>query len=250
MQYQVVKNVLRTGLIMTLAIIVSGQSAGAQFWRRTSLRGSGDIISEVRDLKGFSRIEAGSASNVYISFGDQWHVEIEADDNVMEYIETGVRRETLFIGMDNSVRSIGRMTFNVYVTLPELKVLTASGAADIIFEDPVSQQSITLKASGASNIKVTVEVDALEIVTSGASDIDIEGFAHYAEVTASGASDIKGARFECIVADVKLSGASDMCAVITEKVTGSLSGASDLRIIGNPEVRVSSSGASSVIAEK
>lgn len=250
MQYKVVKNVMRAALIMVFAILLSGQSAGGQFWRRASLRGSGDIISEVRDLKGFSNIEAGSASNVYISFGDQWHVEIEADDNVMDEIETEVRNETLSIGMSGSVRTIGRITFNVYVTLPELNTLKASGAADIIFEDPVKQQKISLKASGASNIKLTVDVDALEIVTSGASDIDIEGFAHYAEVTASGASDIKGARFECVVADVKLSGASDMRAVITEKITGSLSGASDLRIIGNPEVRVSSSGASSVIAEK
>ncbi|GEM_PF-2204775 len=239
------KRVIPAGMVITLLLFAGVNQAQGQFWR--SVSGSGDIVSEMRDLKGFDKIEAGGAVNLNISFGDQWHVEVEADDNVIEYIDTRVREQTLEI---ETTRTIRRSKVDVHVTLPELRKLNASGAVNVSFNDPVEQNFISVKASGASNIKLTVNVEALEVHASAASDITVEGTAYYAEVTASGASNIRGAGFECVEADVRLSGASDMRAAITDKVTGSLSGASDLRIAGDPVVEVSTSGASNVRTAK
>jgi hypothetical protein len=232
------------GLVLLFIISFCSIQAMGQ-WRGIS--GSGNVVSETRTITNFDQITVGGAFDLFVTIGDRYHVEVVADDNLMERIQIEVIGKTLRIGTTPGTNLRRYTDLEVHVTLPVIRELKTSGAATAVFTNAVRQNGLTLSSSGASDIRLSVEADELYVSTSGSSDVHISGFAAFVEVSASGASDFRGQDFECAVASVRLSGSSDMSAVITQKVSGSLSGSSDLRILGgNPEIDVRTSGSSGV----
>ncbi len=236
--------VFANGLALLFIISFCSIQAMGQ-WRAIS--GSGNVVSETRTITGFDQITVGGAFDLFITIGDGWHIEVVADDNLMERIQIETIGKTLRIGMTPSTNLRRYKELKVHVTMPAIRELKTSGASTAVFTNAVRQPMLVLSSSGASDIRLSVEVDELYVNSSGSSDVHISGFAAFAEVSASGSSDFRGQNFECAVASVRLSGSSDMWATITQRVTGSLSGSSDLRIVGgSPVVDVRTSGSSGV----
>ncbi|MFP4288130.1 MAG: head GIN domain-containing protein [Bacteroidota bacterium] len=212
-----------------------------------TLKGNGNVITEVREVSYFNGISVSSSIDLYITMGDEFHVKVEADDNIIDHIETETRGEELIIGLKGrgiSIRNSKEM--NVYVTLPELLSLTASGATDVTVNNTIEQPTIRIKASGASDINLPVNVEYLEMNLSGASDARISGYTKATKATLSGASDFKNSDLVTGTLDVNLSGSSNLKIKVNENITGTLSGASDLVYEGNPTTDLKTSGASSV----
>ncbi len=212
-----------------------------------NIKGSGNVITEVREISYFNAIEVSGSIDLSVTMGDEFYVEVEADDNIIEYIQTETRGDKLIIGFKGkgiSIRNPGSM--HVKVTLPELLSLTASGATDITVGNTIEQATILITASGASDLTMPVNVEYLELKLSGASDARINGFANATKATLSGASDLKNSNLETGTLEVNLSGSSNMRIKVNEKITGKLSGASDLIYEGNATTDLNTSGASSV----
>ncbi|MFO7997709.1 MAG: head GIN domain-containing protein [Bacteroidales bacterium] len=234
---------MKFSLVLCFIVSITSFTVSGQ-WRGIS--GSGTVISQSRAVSGFDEINVGGAFDLFIEIGPDWSVEVVADDNIIDRIETNTRGKALHIELERGTNIRRYKELKVFVTLPEIRHIRASGASTVVCEDPVRQSVVKLSASGASDIKISVHADEVYANSSGASDIHIGGYAAFAEVKASGSSDFRGSDFECAVAVVKLSGSSDMRATITDRVNGQLSGSSDLHIHGNPEVNVQTSGSSDV----
>ena len=58
------------------------------------IEGSGDVITETRDVAGFRRIVLVGEGNVIITQGDSESLEVTTDDNLMQYIETSLNGKT------------------------------------------------------------------------------------------------------------------------------------------------------------
>ncbi len=94
------------------------------------VKGSGNIVSEKRDLNNFNAIRTGGITNTFVIIGDEWKVEVIADDNIIEYLETKVRNNTLYIGQNNvNLKDVSK--FNVHVTLPSIHDVRASGTSTV-----------------------------------------------------------------------------------------------------------------------
>jgi hypothetical protein len=210
------------------------------------IQGSGNIVSEVHDLSGFDAISAGGASDVQVALGDDWHVELITDDNLHEYVELSIENRTLRIRNREMVNLRPTDKVLIRVVMPAINDITASGASTVMVESEIAQSELSVSASGSSDVHINVNLDRISVRCSGSSDIHISGYAGYANVSASGSSDFRGKEFSCDVAEVSLSGSSDMYAIIREEVSGNLSGSSDLHISGSPVIRVSTSGSSDI----
>ena len=211
-----------------------------------TIDGSGNIVTEVHDLSGFDAVKAGGSSDVEITLGDYWHVELVTDDNLHEYMEIFLENGALRIKTREMVNLRPTDKLLVRVVMPALNEIVASGASTITVESEIVQSDLSVRASGSSDVHLQVDLDKLTVRCSGSSDVYITGYARHAKVTASGSSDFMGKTFSCATAEVVLSGSSDMYAIIREKVSGRLSGSSDLHISGSPAVRVNTSGSSGI----
>ena len=195
----------------------------------TGERGSGDLVTETRDVGEFDAIEVGSAIklDLLVDPNAAQSVVVTFDDNIIDMVVTRVSGGTLVLEIDGSVNLTGSADRRIEVTANEL---------------------VSLEASGASNVQATGTTDEfVELEASGASEVVVRGTTTSYRLDASGASNVDVRELTATDVDIDASGASNVDLYATGTVNGAASGASNLEIYGNPtSVLVDTSGASSV----
>lgn len=147
-----------------------------------------------RKVDAFSKIDIDSAFKVYLSQGSTQSVAIEIDDEYINDVETKVSNGTLYVKLKDTRggnRNIDIM--NVYITIPTIDGITASGAAKFMVETPIKNSgAVKFDLSGASSVKdVTLTCKKLDIEMSGASKCSINLAADEVDVDASGAASLE-----------------------------------------------------------
>ena len=211
------------------------------------VRGSGHIITENRTASGFSSIDVSGAIDVYIKQDSTSSVKVEADDNILEYIEVHTDGSTLEIYTEDNIRLKPSHKIKVYVSNPEYRELQVSGASSIRSENEItSPETLHVDISGASEGRLEVNAPKVSVNLTGASNANIKGKTKDFEGSASGASEIRGFDLLSENADVDASGASHIEIYASVRIDGQSSGASSVNYKGNAQATVEKSGASSV----
>ena len=193
----------------------------------SGIQGSGNIITEKREVKEFKGISTGGAYDVELTNGP-FSVEVEADDNVQQYVETEVEGGILKIrNRDNF--GLSNAHVKIYVSAPEIKSLKSSGAANINSKDLFkSNEKVSLETSGAASIKAEFDAPEVEAESSGASKIELSGRTREYTAKASGSADIKSS------------------GLLTESTEASASGASSIRVHASVNLNAEASGSASI----
>ncbi|NTV37818.1 MAG: hypothetical protein HGA82_01265 [Anaerolineales bacterium] len=63
-------------------------------------QGSGNLVSETRQVSGFTAVDFSGAGEVEIIQDGTESITIETDDDVMEHVTTEVHGGTLYVGFD------------------------------------------------------------------------------------------------------------------------------------------------------
>ena len=210
------------------------------------VRGSGHIKTENRTASGFNSIEVSGAIDVYIKQDSTTSVRVEADDNILEYIEVHTDGSTLEIYTADNIRLKPSHKIKVYVSNSEYKDLQAGGASSILSENEITADILNVDIGGASEGRLEVNAPKISVNVSGASNANLKGKTKDFEGDASGASKIRGFDLLTENADVDASGASNIEVYASVKIAGQASGASSVNYKGNAQATVEKSGASSV----
>jgi Putative auto-transporter adhesin, head GIN domain len=213
------------------------------------IEGSGNIVTEKRQVGDFKGISAGGGFEVELKTGPVISVEVEADDNLIKLIETRVSGDVLRIETRDNF-NIHDGHYKVYVTAPEITSIKSSGAANIKAVDILKSDSkITLDASGAGNIKAAVDAPEIETEASGAGNIEISGKTREYDAKASGSGNIKSSKLMSETTDAEASGAGSVHVYASVNLKAHASGAGSIYYKGGASVDKSVSGAGSVKAE-
>jgi hypothetical protein len=86
------------------------------------IRGSGDLVSETRQLSGFNSIIINTVAYVDLARGDNQEVTVTSDDNIIEYISTRVHRGVLYISTYQGV-SISDFSLELDLTVTDLEAV-------------------------------------------------------------------------------------------------------------------------------
>lgn len=196
-----------------------------------TLNAAETVKKEVRRIDSFKNINVGSAFVVYLSQGNKQAVTVETEDKYIDKIQTTVKNGTLHIELKNlkERNNRGPKTMNVYITIPEIKNVEATGAVQIKMQTPLkSKETVSfelsgasklndlilnckkfeLNLSGASKLSVDLTADEINANVSGASNLTVSGTVDVADIDASGASKVDVRNFTCNKGDFNSSGAS------------------------------------------
>lgn len=221
----------------TVIILISFVLSGIAFYSCDSIigvNGSGNVVSESRQISSFEELKVSGAFNVLLKQGSKESLEIETDDNLLELIETEVSGNQLRIG---AKQNIGKSTkLNIYLTFVTLKSMNISGAVDISGEDQLRFDELTCKGSGASGLDLQITAKELLLDFSGASGISLSGKASRVVMEVSSASEIHATDLEIEHLTADLSGASDADVYVTKELSVDASGASNFSYEGNPKI--------------
>lgn len=208
-----------------------------------------DAMATERKLPVFTELQVEGGIAVFLSPHNKRAVAVSASDaSYRDLIVTEVvgNRLKISTGRQRGQGAADRR-LKVYVAVPTLDAIIATGASDIFVKGVLTAERLTVQLSGASDFSGALKLDRLVINQSGSSDVTISGWVEKMSSTLSGASDLKG--FGCTVSElsVVISGASQMDITVNKELNVTASGASDVRYMGSGVLKkLSSSGASTV----
>jgi hypothetical protein len=215
---------------VTFANFFSWGKASAKFFNVSigfgGVKGSGNVANEKRNVADFKAIEVGGVFDVEVVSQKEFSVEVEADDNLLQFVKTEVRNGVLEISTEGK-RISSKSRLRVRISAPDVERLEVSGASKLSLAN-LKNESLTVNASGASKVSVNGETRNLRVELSGASKLDAESLS-------------------AINANVDGSGASSASVKVAGDLKADLSGASKVTYTGSPRnLEKSTSGASSV----
>jgi len=211
------------------------------------ISGSGSIKTETRTAGQFNAVDVSGAIKVYVKTDSVLSIRVEADDNLVEFVETHNEGGTLHIHERDGFNLRSTKDIKVYVSGPEFRHFEASGACDIFSENKITSPSaIDLDISGASGINLELNAPAVRADLSGACTVTLKGETKDLDLNGSGAS-----KFYCFDlmaenVDVEISGAGNADVSASVKLDVGVSGAGTVKYKGNPSINQRVSGAGSV----
>jgi len=206
-----------------------------------TVRGSGRLVTESRDVRDFDRVSLSGSDEAIITQGDEESLTVETDRNVMRYITSEVRDGTLVLG--TKIGAIVRPTrLRFTVSVKDLAGLTVSGSGDIVAER-VDTDRLEIKTSGSGQVRVdTLRAEQVEVRISGTGDVELAGQVTAQEVTIVGSGEYRGGDLRSETSAVTIRGAGDATLWTTESLDARLTGRGSASYYGNPRTDVSSAG--------
>jgi hypothetical protein len=185
--------------------------------------GSGNARTETRDVPAFSKVRIENSGTTDVTIGPPGPLTITADDNLLEYITTEVRGDTLVLDCRDSCRP--RTPIRVTVSTPSLTGAAIAGAG-------------TISVRGLDESKFDASI-------SGSGKIVAEGSAERLVASISGSGSLELAKLAAQQADVRISGSGNADIQAAQELTTAISGSGAVTYHGRPEkleTRVSGSG--------
>ena len=229
------------------------------------VRGSGRVIEEHREVSGFHRVSMSGLGEIIVTQGETESLTIEAEDNLMRYIESDVRGGTLYIGFDVSPRRVNIIpteTIRFYLGVKQLSQLSMSGAgrmrapsleaedlgisisgAGDIDVGSVTAEELEVNVSGAGDVDiVSLTAESLTVHLSGAGGVDVAGKVVTQEARLSGVGGYNAGGLESRNATMTISGLGGATIHVTDDLDVRISGAGNVKYYGSPSVTESISG--------
>jgi len=192
------------------------------------MNGDGPIVTDAREISGFTGVRNSGDFEVYVTQGDEYSVEVVAYENLLPIIETYLSGYSLVVKTKDNSCYKSSPSVKVYVTLPELDVLELNGSgkmhADVaesrVFEcvnngsgsmlvDSVYAEHFLLANSGSGLVEVN-RINAREVSFeqsgSGIIDTGVIGGAATVGIKHSSSGNVRTAIAEGLKVNAILSG--------------------------------------------
>lgn len=238
-------------IISTLATCLS--ACGLPF-----VSGSGQIVTESRQVSHFEAVNLKWTGELYITQGDRESLTIEADDNVLPYIKTGVFGNTLEISMDfrDHITVHPSRPVKYYLMVKDIRKIELSGSGKV-FSDFLVTDNLNLDVSGSGDILIEraeakglntdvsgsggirfkqLKTDELNVRLSGSGKTTLAGQAVQFIINISGSGNLDASEMEAHNARVKISGSGKSLLNIHDQLDIEISGSGDVTYTGDPQI--------------
>ncbi|MEN8241009.1 MAG: head GIN domain-containing protein [Chloroflexota bacterium] len=240
----------KTALLLVLtALMLSTIACGVTNLSYRAIDGNGIVVEESRELGSFNEIHLSGIGNVYVEYGAEESLIIEAEENLIKYIETKTYGNTLEIGFEDGISIDPTEDVIFYLTVVELEGVHISGLGSIYLPE-VTADRFEIGISGAGDINIdALYADRISASLSGLGDVDIDGGeVSSQDVSISGAGSYDSEKMTSSEAEVKVSGLGSATVHAKDYLDASISGAGDINYSGSPALNVDVSGLGSLHA--
>ena len=207
----------------SLAVLVAATLCASCI--RAGVEGSGDVITEPREVSGFNEIVLSGSGRVVVEVTGTESLTIEAEDNIMPFLETTVRNGRLRLDTNRSISPTVEIVYTITAATLDGLVISGSGI---------------------------VEADAIDgtdfrVDISGSGDVDAEGtLSGLLAISISGSGEFDGESLTAPEGTVDVSGSGNAVVNVTADLEVSVSGSGDVEYLGAPHVDKDVSGSGAV----
>lgn len=193
-------------------VLLTALAAGCHGKFSSQIKGSGKRELQKREVAAFTSISTEGAFTIEVTCQKNQSLEVEGDDNVLEYVTTEVGSNILRLKNTRNYSTSEPVKFKISV--PNLEGLSVNGAGHI-------------DVKGLNN-------DKFEIDTNGAATIVVSGNTKVIDVGANGAGKIDAENLRAPRAVVDSRGVARIDLGVTDQLDVTVSGPSTVTYKGDP----------------
>ncbi len=175
---------------------------------------TGVAQAETRAISGFTRVAANAGTDVEVTVGGAFRVEVTGRD--AGRIQTRLSGDTLVVEPVRGWSWRGPRQANIRVTMPRLEGLSAASGADLV-------------ASGVSG-------GAIRLESSSGADLRVSGTCLNFSADASSGADIDAQNLRCESGNVDVSSGADVRVNATGRLDVDASSGGGVVVYGNPSI--------------
>lgn len=188
--------------------------------------GSGNTVSEFRDVNLFTKISSEGTFGVNITQGPTQSLEIIADDNIIGRVKTTVSDRQLKIHLEDGNYKNTYLEANI--TVADLNGIKNEGIGDITVFELQNTGIMEIENIGTGNIAIAGYTDNLTIINEGSGTINC-------------------AEFMAANVDLRIEGSGDCEVYCTENLKVTIEGSGSVYYKGSPSMIVDITGSGQVI---
>jgi len=207
-------------------------------------KGNGNVVNDTRKVTDeFTKVSASEGLMVYVTQADDFKIEVEADENIIDLIATDIKNGKLRI---HAEENIGRATKNVFVSLPDITVLSGSSGSHLKTENIIKSERLEIDGSSGAVLNIELMTTDLEIDAGSGANLSISGEANHTDVDVSSGGNIsaKGLRTKTCNADASSGG--NLKIQVEKSLTADASSGGNISYSGDPSVQKKKSVSGSV----
>jgi hypothetical protein len=230
--------------VLFLAVFVISLSSCDNLFN--CLDGNGHLSSEYRVVAEFYGVENNTEYSVKITYDSVYSVRVDADENLLESINTAVRGDNLVIESDRDRCVNTNKDIIIDIHMPELDNIELTGSGNIdAYDFNCSRLEVTNTGSGDIDIRNLV-ANTVNFVVSGSGSITANGKAEKANYLLSGSGEIYANDIKVNECYVTSSGSGDIYCYVIDKLNVTLSGSGDVIYSGSPVITKTDSGSGDI----
>ncbi len=234
---------LAASLVLTGCITIDFGTDGLR-----SVRGSGNLVSEERPVSGIERIALYGIGEVEVTLGDSESLVVEAEENLLEYLETDVDNGVLELRTRNLINLQPRRDIRYLVTVQSVEGLEIFGSGNITL-DRADSTAMRLLIAGSGDIKIgELRADSLDITIPGSGDIRLSGEVGRQTINVAGSGKYHADDLLSQSAEIRVAGSGDMTLWVVEDLTVRILGSGDVRYYGEPSVSQTILGSGNIVS--
>lgn len=211
--------------------------------------GEGPLRTEVRNRGNFTGIDMRISGNVYFKTDSLYKIDVTAQENLLNEIETNIVGNNLVIKFRDGVRVRSHDEITVSVSAPELSSIRLSGSGNISTDETKYTRNFFIDLSGSGNVIMQQLVtDFIDAKLSGSGNITVlNGNAREEKLKISGSGNMDLLNVASESAQTSTSGSGSVKLNVAEHLDVSISGSGSVLYKGDPAVTAKVSGSGKVI---
>ena len=154
------------------AIIVSPNDGDVRMhtvFSDSTVEGDGVAARDQRQVAALGELDVSGSMQVEVRVGQAPSLLVEADGNLLPYIRTEARGNTLRIANERQLRS--KTPVRIVYTTPRLSQVHASGSGQVVVRD-LNGAPLEVRKSGSGQVRLAGKVDSLHARVSGSGVLD------------------------------------------------------------------------------
>ena len=209
------------------------------------VRGSGDVIQEIREVSSFDKIKIDGVVSVILIPGNEEKVIVETDDNLQPYIKVYRNGSTLIIDTDED--DFKSTKNNVYITFIKINEVIHNGVGSVKTDGIINASSFYFKNDGVGSAEIEIKCDDLIAKQGGVGSLKISGYTTHLELKNSGVGSVNAFNLTADYADVNNSGVGSTEVFANKELNIKSTGVGSVKYRGDAVIKsIEASGVGSV----
>jgi hypothetical protein len=251
-------------LILILLFFIPSLACGSFTTNR--VEGSGDIVTQTIDVKGFDRVILAGFGDVYVEQGQTESLSVQTDNNLISLLDIKVRGKELTLGIKPGFDLSPSQSIIYNLAVKDLNGVTLAGSGNFYME-PVKSNDLAVSILGSGNIDIKginanilsldlngsgnitlkdIKVKKVDSSLRGSGDLKLEGNASKQSIAISGSGNYRAGDLQTGSTDVSIPGSGDVTVWVKDELKVRVSGSGDIKYYGKPTVDQGVSGSGNI----